>query len=318
MSITPARLIWHNGRLVPWEQATVHVLAHGLHYGSSVFEGIRAYETHRGTAIFRLTPHIRRLYESARIYRMALSYSPEELADACRRVVQANALRSSYIRPIIYRGFGSLSVVPGADCPLEIAVAAVKWGAYLGEDALEKGVDVCVSSWRRLAANTMPSLAKAGGNYLCSQLIGMEAQRHGYAEGIGLDMNGHVSEGSGENLFLVRDGVLFTPPLAASILPGVTRDSVITLARHIGFQVCEMALPREMLYVADELFFTGTAAEISPIRSVDGIVIGAGQRGPITTALQKSFFGLFNGKTDDQWGWLEPVEKNGASAKELV
>lgn len=308
MAIQPTRLIWHNGRLIPWEQATVHVMAHALHYGSSVFEGIRAYGTSRGTAVFRLAPHIRRLFDSARIYRMAIPHSPDEIAAACKQVVRENGLASAYIRPIAYRGFGGLAPAAGDETPIEVAVAAIEWGAYLGAEALEQGVDVCVSSWTRLAPNTMPSLAKAGGNYLSSQLITMEAQRHGYAEGIGLDAGGQLSEGGGENLFLVRDGILFTPPTAASILGGITRDSVITLARHLGYEVREQALPREALYLADEAFFTGTAAEVSPIRSVDRIPVGAGRRGPVTAALQKAFFGLFNGETEDRWGWLEPVE----------
>ena len=313
MPIKPASLIWHNGELVPWEKATIHVLTHGLHYGSSVFEGIRAYATPRGTAVFRLASHLRRLYESARIYRMEIPYTPEQLTGVCREVVRANSLRSAYIRPIVYRGFGSLTVVPGDDCPIEVAVAAIEWGAYLGKEALEQGVDVCVSSWTRLAPNTMPSLAKAGGNYLSSQLIGMEAKRHGYVEGIGLDSQGNLSEGAGENLFLVRDRIIYTPPLTASVLPGITRDSVITLAHHLGYEVREQALPREMLYVADEVFFTGTAAEISAVRSVDGLTVGAGGRGPVTTALQKAFFGLFNGETEDRWGWLELIEVTAAS-----
>jgi branched-chain amino acid aminotransferase len=272
-----------------------------------VFEGVRAYATHRGTAIFRLKPHIRRMFDSAKMYRIEIPYSFERVCAACHEVVSANSLKSAYIRPIVYRGFGSLAPAAGAETPIEVAIAAIEWGAYLGEEALEQGVDVCVSSWARLAPNTMPTMAKAGGNYLSSQLITMEAQRHGYAEGIGLDASGNLSEGGGENLFLVRDGVLHTPPLSSAILPGITRDSVITLARHLGYEVREQVLPREALYVADEAFFTGTAAEISPIRSVDGIVLGAGRRGPITGVLQKAFFGLWSGETEDRWGWLEGV-----------
>jgi branched-chain amino acid aminotransferase len=305
MAIKPTKLIWHNGRLIPWEQATVHVLTHALHYGSSVFEGIRAYSTKSGPAVFRLTPHLRRMYDSARIYRMEIPYPPDRLRAACHEVVRENGLASAYIRPIAFRGLGSLAPAAGSETPIEVSIAAIEFGAYLGEEALEQGVDVCVSSWARLAPNTMPAMAKAGGNYLSSQLITMEAVRNGYAEGIGLDTGGNLSEGGGENLFLVRDGVLYTPPLVAAILPGITRDTIITLARHLGYEVREQALPREALYLADEAFFTGTAAEISPIRSVDRIAVGAGRRGPVTAALQKAFFGLFAGETEDHWGWLE-------------
>jgi branched-chain amino acid aminotransferase len=307
MPINPTKYIWMNGELVPWESATVHVMSHALHYGSSVFEGIRAYSTPAGPAIFRLQPHLRRLLDSAKIYRMEIPYTVEQLSAACRAVVADNGLASAYLRPLAWRGYGSIGVNPLA-APVETMVAAIEWGAYLGEEALEQGVDVCVSSWTRLAPNTMPSMAKAGGNYLSSQLIVMEAARHGYAEGIALDVNGMLSEGSGENLFIIRDNVIFTPPVTAAILPGITRDSVLTLAREAGYEIREQNLPREALYVADELFFTGTAAEVSPIRSVDGITIGAGKRGPITTVLQQAFFGLFSGETEDKWGWLEAVK----------
>jgi branched-chain amino acid aminotransferase len=307
MPINPTKYIWMNGELVPWESATVHVMSHALHYGSSVFEGIRAYSTPAGPAIFRLQLHLRRLVDSAKIYRMEIPYTVEQLSAACRAVVADNGLASAYLRPLVWRGYGSIGVNPLA-APVETMVAAIEWGAYLGEEALEQGVDVCVSSWTRLAPNTMPSMAKAGGNYLSSQLIVMEAARHGYVEGIALDVNGMLSEGSGENLFVIRDNVIFTPPVTAAILPGITRDSVLTLAREAGYEIREQNLPREALYLADELFFTGTAAEVSPIRSVDGITIGAGKRGPITTVLQKAFFGLFNGETEDKWGWLEPVK----------
>jgi len=305
MAIKQSELIWHNGRLVPWHQATVHVLAHGLHYGSSVFEGVRAYATPAGTAIFRLRPHVRRMFDSARIYRIEIPYSQEAIGAACHEVVRANGLKSAYIRPIAFRGYGSLTPAAGDETPIEVAIAAVEWGAFLGEESLERGVDVCVSSWARVAPNTLPAMAKAGGNYLSSQLITMEAKRHGYAEGIGLDASGFLSEGGGENLFLVRDGIVHTPPISAAILPGITRDSVITLARQLGYEVREEPLPREAIYCADEAFFTGTAAEVSPIRSVDGLVIGEGRRGPVTAALQKAFFGLFTGETEDRWGWLE-------------
>jgi branched-chain amino acid aminotransferase len=306
MPINPTKYIWMNGELVPWESATVHVMSHALHYGSSVFEGIRAYSTPAGPAIFRLQPHLRRLFDSAKIYRMEIPYTAEQLSAACRAVVADNGLASAYLRPLAWRGYGSIGVNPLA-APVETMIAAIEWGAYLGEEALEQGVDVCVSSWTRLAPNTMPSMAKAGGNYLSSQLIVMEAARHGYAEGIALDVNGMLSEGSGENLFVIRDSVIFTPPVTAAILPGITRDTVLTLAREAGYEIREQNLPREALYLADELFFTGTAAEVSPIRSVDGITVGAGKRGPITTVLQQAFFGLFSGETEDKWGWLEPV-----------
>ena len=306
MPITPTKYIWFNGELVPWEKATVHVMTHALHYGSSVFEGIRCYDTPKGPAIFRLTPHIRRLFDSAKIYRMDIPYSRAEISEACMAVIRENGLKSAYLRPLVWRGYGEIGVFPLKN-PVEVMVAAIQWGAYLGAEALEKGVDVAVSSWTRVAPNTLPATAKAGGNYLSSQLIVMEAQRHGYAEGIALDVTGNLSEGSGENLFVIRDGVLFTPPITAAILPGITRDAVMTLARHLGYEVREQPLPREALYIADELFFTGTAAEVSPIRSVDGITIGEGRRGPITTAIQKAFFGLFSGETEDRWGWLEYV-----------
>jgi branched-chain amino acid aminotransferase len=306
MPINPTKYIWFNGELVPWENATVHVMTHALHYGSSVFEGVRCYNTPKGPAVFRLAPHTRRLFDSAKIYRMELPYSQAQISDACKAVVRENGLNSAYLRPLAWRGYGEIGVMPLKN-PVEVMVAAIEWGAYLGAEALENGVDVAVSSWTRMAPNTLPSMAKAGGNYLSSQLIVMEAQRHGYAEGIALDTNGNLSEGSGENLFVIRDGVIFTPPLTAALLPGITRDTIMTLARELGYEVREQNLPREALYLADELFFTGTAAEVSPIRSVDGIPIGAGKRGPITTAVQKAFFGLFNGETEDRWGWLEYV-----------
>jgi branched-chain amino acid aminotransferase len=306
MPIKPTKYIWFNGELVPWENATVHVMTHALHYGSSVFEGIRAYSTPRGPAVFRLAPHTRRLFDSAKIYRMELPYDKDQINEACKAVVRENGLKSAYLRPLVWRGYGEIGVMPLKN-PVEVMVAAIQWGTYLGADALENGVDVAVSSWNRVAPNTLPAMAKAGGNYLSSQLIVMEAQRHGYVEGIALDINGNLSEGSGENLFVIRDNVIFTPPLTAALLPGITRDSIITLAREFGYEVREQNLPREALYLADELFFTGTAAEVSPIRSVDGITIGAGKRGPITEAIQKTFFGLFNGETEDRWGWLEYV-----------
>jgi branched-chain amino acid aminotransferase len=306
MPIKPTKYIWFNGELVPWERATVHVMTHALHYGSSVFEGIRCYSTPKGPAIFRLGLHTRRLFDSAKIYRMELPFSAEQINQACKAVVRENGLQSAYLRPLVWRGYGELGVFPLKN-PVEVMIAAVEWGTYLGADALENGVDVAVSSWNRVAPNTLPAMAKAGGNYLSSQLIVMEAVRHGHAEGIALDVNGNLSEGSGENLFVIRDGVIYTPPVTAALLPGITRASVITLAHTLGYEVREQNLPREVLYLADEVFFTGTAAEVSPIRSIDGITIGAGKRGPITTAIQNAFFGLFNGATEDRWGWLDYV-----------
>ncbi len=308
MAMKPSRLIWHNGHFVPWAEATVHVLTHGLHYGSSVFEGIRAYESHRGLAIFRLGDHIERLFDSARIHRMRPKFNAPQFEQACRDVLRVNRLfRGAYIRPIVYRGAGEFALAPSDQLPIEAAVAAIEWGAYLGAEALEKGVDACVSSWQRAAPNTFPTLAKAGGNYLNSQLISMEAARNGYAEGIALGTDGMLSEGGGENLFLVRKGVLYTPSMSSSILSGITRDSIITLARDMGLEVRETALPREALYLADEAFFTGTACEITPIRSIDRLQIGDGGRGPITMRLQDAFFGLFSGRTPDKHNWLDHV-----------
>jgi branched-chain amino acid aminotransferase len=306
MPITATKHIWFNGRMVPWEQATVHVLSHALHYGSSVFEGVRCYSTPSGPAFFRLDAHVKRLFDSARIYRMELGYTAEQLRDACRAVISDNGLTSAYLRPLAWRGYGEIGV-SGLRNPIEVMVAGFPWGAYLGADGLENGIDVMVSSWVRAAPNTFPSMAKAGGNYLSSQLIAMEAERNGYAEGIALDSGGNLSEGSGENLFVIRDGVIYTPPLSAGLLPGITRDSVITLAKYMGYDVREQALPREMLYLADELFFTGTAAEVTPIRSVDRSVVGSGKRGPITTEIQDTFFSLVGGQMEDRWGWLEAV-----------
>jgi branched-chain amino acid aminotransferase len=301
------KFIWHEGRLVPWEQATVHVLSHALHYGSSVFEGIRVYQTPIGAVVFRLTDHVRRLFHSAKIYRMKIPYSREQITAACREVVRENGLKGAYIRPIAFRGYGELGVAGNIEQPASVSIAAWEWGSYLGEGALEQGVDVCVSSWQRVAPNTVPALAKAGGNYLSSALVTLEARRLGYAEGIALSVDGYVSEGAGENLFLVQNGKLYTPPVAASILSGITRDTVARLAESLGLQVIEQNIPRELLYIADEVFLTGTAAEITPVRSVDKITIGEGKRGPITERLQKLFFGLFDGSTVDRWNWLEPI-----------
>ncbi len=309
MPIHAAKHIWYNGKLVPWENATVHVLAHALHYGSTVFEGIRAYKTPQGPVIFRLRDHTRRLFDSAKIHRIDIPFTQDEINAASRQVIVANELNDgAYMRPFAFRGYGEIGVAPKISPPVETVIAAFEWGAYLGAEGLENGIDVCVSSWQRLAPNTIPALGKAAGNYLSSQLISMEAKRLGFAEGIGLGVDGSVSEGAGENLFLVRNNVIYTPGLANSILQGITRDSVITLAREHGFEVREQAVPREFLYLADEIFLTGTAAEITPVRSVDHIKVGAGARGPITEALQSAFFGLFSGKTPDEWGWLESCD----------
>jgi len=309
MPIPATQYIWFNGKLVPWEKATVHVLSHALHYGSSVFEGVRAYATPKGVAIFRLSDHTRRLYDSAKIYRIQIPFTPEQMNAAQCEVITANGLKNgAYLRPVAFRGYGEIGVAPKIDPPVDVAVAAWEWGKYLGAESEAEGVDVCISSWQRVAPNTIPALAKAAGNYLSSQLISMEAKRLGFAEGIGLAPDGTVSEGAGENLFLIRDGVIHTPGLAHSALGGITRDSVMRLARDLGYEVRETSIPRELLYLADELFFTGTAAEVTPIRSVDRITIGKGRRGPITEILQKAFFGLFTGVTPDRYGWLEPVE----------
>jgi len=301
-------LIWFNGRLCPWHEASVHVMSHAIHYGSSVFEGIRCYATPKGPAIFRLDEHIERLFDSAKIHGIAMPFSPEALSQACRDVVGENGLASAYLRPIVFRGLGSFGLAQPADAPVEVAVAAIEFGAYLGEEGLKRGIDACVSSWSRAAPNTFPAIAKAGGNYLNSQLIANEARRLGFGEGIALSHDGLLSEGSGENLFLVKKGVLYTPPGAASILVGITRDTVFQLAADMGLQVKEQAMPREMLYIADEIFMTGTAAEITPVRSVDAIVIGNGACGPITARLQERFFGLFDGRTEDTRGWLDYVK----------
>ncbi|MEF3273765.1 MAG: branched-chain amino acid transaminase [Chloroflexus sp.] len=304
MPIQKMDYIWFNGELVEWDKATIHVMAHVVHYGTSFFEGIRCYETPQGPAIFRLTPHMQRLIDSAKIYRTTIPYTLDQLVAAVKETVRANRLRSGYIRPVVFRGYGEIGVNP-LNNPVEVAIATIEWGKYLGAEAMEQGVDVCVSSWNRFAPNTMPALAKAGGNYMNSQLIKMEAMANGYAEGIALDADGHVSEGSGENLFLVRNGVVYTPPLTSSILSGITRDTVMTLLREMGIEIREQMLPREMLYLADELFFTGTAAEVTPIRSVDRIPVGNGRRGPITAAVQEAFFGIVQGERPDRYGWLE-------------
>ena len=308
MAKVNAELIWFNGELMPWQNATVHVMSHALHYGSSVFEGIRAYDTHQGTCIFRLEEHIARLFDSAKIYRMNIPYTQAEVIQACKDAVVKNNLKSAYLRPLAFLGDVGMGLRPPADAKADLMIAAFSWEAYLGAEAIEQGVDVGVSSWNRLAPNTMPTAAKAGGNYLSSQLISTEAARHGYTEGVALDVNNMVSEGAGQNLFLVKKGVLFTPPGTASILQGLTRDAVITLATDLGYQVREEPIARESLYLADEFFMCGTATEIVPVKSVDGMVVGKGSRGPITKTLQETFFGIFDGTTEDKYGWLESVK----------
>lgn len=314
MPLKTSDYIWHEGKLVPWEQATVHVLSHALHYGSSVFEGVRVYKTPQGPVGFRLTDHIRRMFNSAKVYRLKIPYAERELVEACKQVVRENGLtEGAYIRPIAFRGYGEMGVAGNPEEPARCSIAAWEWGAYLGEGVLENGVDVCVSSWQRVAPNTVPTLAKAGGNYLSSILVTLEARRLGFAEGIALNSDGYVSEGAGENLFLVQGGRLYTPPVAASILAGLTRDTVVKLAESLGLIVVEQNIPRELLYIADEVFLTGSAAEITPVRSVDKITVGPGKRGPVTERLQQQFFGLFDGTTRDVWGWLEPIAEGGAA-----
>jgi branched-chain amino acid aminotransferase len=295
--------VWMNGRLVPWKDANIHIASHVIHYGSSLFEGFRAYETPRGTVVFRLDGHIKRLYNSCKMYRMDVPYTMEEFTRAVLETVRANAFRSCYIRPIIYRGYNTLGVDPFPN-PVDCAILVWNWGKYLGEEALENGVDVKVSTWWRLAPNTLPALAKSGANYMNSQLIKMEALLDGYAEGIALNIRGHISEGSGENIFLVQNGAIYTPPLSSSVLPGITRDSVITLIKEMGMRLIEETIPRELLYIADEVFFTGSAAEITPIRSIDKITIGTGKRGPVVKKLQEAFFAYINGGRDDSYHWL--------------
>jgi len=296
--------IWHNGKMVPWNEANVHVMTHALHYGTSVFEGIRCYATKKGPAIFRLPEHMRRMFDSSKIYRMDLpNITPQQLGEACVETVRVNGLKSCYIRPVAFRGYGQVGVLSTGN-PIEIYVVCWEWGKYLGAEAVEQGVDVCISSWTRIAPNTLPAMAKVAANYMNSQLIKMEAVQNGYAEGIALDATGYVSEGSGENVFLVKDGTIYTPTLGTSALPGITRHTVITFAKEAGIPVVEQALPREWLYIADELFFTGTAAEITPIRSVDRITVGSGTRGPITEQLQTAFNKVIE-DGDDSHGWLK-------------
>ncbi len=306
MAFPEADKIWFNGELVDWKDATIHVLSHVVHYGSSVFEGMRCYDTKRGSACFRLDDHINRLFDSAKIYRMDLRYSKEQIREAILDTITANELSGCYVRPIAFRGYGSLGVDP-SDCPVDVVIAVWEWGKYLGPEAIEKGVNVRTASWARMAPNTLPTLAKVGGNYLNSQLIKMEALADGYAEGLALDSLGYVSEGSGENIFMIKNQVLYTPSTGSAILPGITRHSVITLARDLGYSVTQRPIPREALYIADEVFFTGSAAEITPISSIDKITVRDGTRGPMTKRIQEEFFAITSGEVEDRHGWLDFV-----------
>ena len=314
MPVQKTDKIWHNGKFIDWDDATIHITAHVISYGSAVFEGIRCYATPQGPAILRLPEHAQRLLNSSKIYRMEVKHSLEELMQAMVELVRVNKMPHCYIRPVVLRGYGVVGVDP-SKTPIEVYIACWPWGGYLGADALEKGVDVCVSSWNRMAPNTLPAMAKSAANYMNSQLIKMEAIINGYVEGIALDDRGLVSEGSGENIFIVRAGTVITPPLASSILPGITRDSVITLCRDLDIPFQERSIPREELYISDEVFFVGTATEITPIRSIDRHVIGSGQRGPVTKTLQDEFFGILQGKKADRHGWLTLVKQPVAAAR---
>lgn len=308
MAFTKSERIWMNGEFVRWEDAKIHILAHVVHYGSAVFEGMRCYATPKGPGLFRLDDHVRRLFDSAKIYRMDVPYTRDEISKAIKDTVRENNYRACYVRPLIYRGYGAVGVNP-LPSPVDVAIATWEWGSYLGPGAAENGVDVCVSSWTRIAPNTLPALAKSAANYMNSQLTKIEAISGGYVEGIMLSPDGHVCEGSGENIFALRDGILYTPPLSASILSGITRDSAIQIARDMQIQVLETDIPREMLYIADELFFTGSAAEITPIRSVDKVVVGTGRRGEITKKLQARLGDIANGRVPDPYGWVQVVEE---------
>jgi branched-chain amino acid aminotransferase len=306
MPIPKTEKIWHNGKFIHWDDAKIHVLSHVVSYGSAVFEGIRCYDTAQGPAIFRLKDHVQRLLNSAYIYRMEVPYNLDELCEANLELLRVNKIGACYIRPVVLRGYGEAGVDPQG-CPIEVYLACYPWGKYLGEEGLRAGVDVCVSSWNRPAPNTLPQMAKCAANYMNSQLIRMEARANGYVEGIALDTNGYVSEGSGENVFIVMDGTVVTPPLSNSALPGITRHSVISICRDLGIPIAEQIIPREMLYIANEIFFCGTAVEVTPIRSIDRVKIGIGSRGPITKRIQDEFFALAEGKKPDRHNWLSPV-----------
>ena len=315
MSFTGTGKIWMNGKLVEWKDATIHIASHVIHYGSGVFEGARCYATPKGSACFRLDEHLKRLQNSAKIYRMEYPLDLAGWRDAVLQTIRANQMKACYIRPLVYRGYDTLGVNPLPN-PVDAAILVWEWGAYLGQDALESGVDMKISSWARMAPNTLPAMAKATANYANSALIKMEALADGYSEGLALDVFGNVSEGSGQNVFIVRDGAISTPPLSASILGGITRDSIIALAGEIGYQVTEMNLPREALYIADEVFCVGTAAEVTPIRSIDKLKIGSGRRGPVTEALQRAFFQVINGEVPDRHGWLTYVYQEESGLRE--
>jgi branched-chain amino acid aminotransferase len=304
--------IWMNGKLVEWKDATIHIGSHVVHYGSAVFEGARCYETKRGPACFRLDAHVRRLFDSARIYRMDVPYGEDAISEAILNLIQVNGFKACYIRPIVYRGYDSLGVNP-LPCPVDVAIMLWEWGAYFTKDAIEEGLDVKIATWARNAPNTTPGMAKSVANYANAQLIKLEAIADGYAEGIALDTQGNLSEGSGQNLFVVRENVIYTPPIGNSVLWGITRDSVITIARDLGFEVREQTLPRETLYIADEVFFVGTAVEVTPIKSVDRVKVGRGRRGPITEAIQQRFFELVRGDGEDKYGWLQYINQPAAS-----
>jgi branched-chain amino acid aminotransferase len=306
MTIPKTDKIWHNGKFIHWDDAKIHVLSHVIHYASGVFEGIRCYDSPQGPAVFRLRDHMQRLLHSGHIYRMDVPYSLDDLCNAALELVRENKLGACYIRPIVFRGYAEMGVDPRG-CPIEVYMACWEWGKYLGEEGLGKGIDVCVSSWNRPAPNTLPQMAKSAANYMNSQLIRMEAKANGYEEGIGLDRNGYVSEGSGENIFAVRNGIVITPPLAHAGLSGITRDSVLAICRDLDITVSEQAIPRELLYIADEVFFTGTAAEVTPIRSIDRVQVGAGARGPVTKRIQEEFFAITSGRKADRHGWLSLV-----------
>ena len=307
--------IWYNGQFVDWDDCKIHIGSHVIHYGSALFGGMRVYKTKQGSAVFRMPDHTKRLIDSCKIYRMEPEYSQEDFNEAILESVRINRMKSCYIRPIVYRGYHSLGVNP-FPCPIDSAILVWEWGKYLGQEALEKGVDVCVSSWNRMSPNTFPAMAKASANYMNSQLIRMEAIVNGFVEGIALDPNGHVSEGSGENVFVIWKGTLYTPHLASSILSGITRDTVVTIAKDLRIPIREESIPRELLYIADEVFLTGSAAEITPVRTIDKIAIGNGRRGPITEMIQSEFFGIVTGEIPDRHGWLIPVYPNGFEEKE--
>lgn len=304
MALDETEKIWFNGELIDWKDAQIHVLSHVVHYGSSVFEGLRCYDTENGPAVFRLKDHMKRLKDSAKVYRMDIPYTIEQLCEGVKDTININKIKSCYVRPITFRGYNELGVYP-LNCPVETVIAVWAWGQYLGEDALEQGIDICTSTWRKMAPDTMPNMAKAGSNYMNSQLSKMEATMNGYKESVLLNYSGNVAEGSGENIFLIEDGKIYTPDLGSSVLRGITRDTVITIAEDLGYEVSQEIISRERLYLADEVFFTGSAAELSPIRSIDQIQIGKGKRGPITKKLQDALFDIINNRVEDEHGWLD-------------